>query len=241
MEMGVSILTAIGDIAKTPCGYASVKNVENHVLDNRMESFFLAETTKYLYLLFSPDHWIHGSDGVLVKSTAGECILDTGGYIFNTEAHPIDTAAVYCCSSRKQKADDILQQFRNRLDLSAILGFTDRGNDHLQPLDEILSTAFNNTWGANLWHLPKYVSKATKRSPKEKIDKIQLGVLRNLSNAKDDSFNGVCDAAEVHLFNYYKANSMKFKQSLSLSCPSPSFLDILSVAGESFEMNLLID
>lgn len=37
-----------------------------------MESFFLAETAKYLYLLFSPDHDIS---------------LDR--YVFNTEAHPL--------------------------------------------------------------------------------------------------------------------------------------------------------
>jgi len=30
--------------------------VRNHRLDNRMESFFLAETIKYLYLLFDPDN-----------------------------------------------------------------------------------------------------------------------------------------------------------------------------------------
>lgn len=52
-----------------------------------MESFFLAETTKYLYLLFDPDNFIHndGRHGK-VRNTAGgrECIIDAGGYIFNT-------------------------------------------------------------------------------------------------------------------------------------------------------------
>ena len=28
----------------------------------------------------------------------GRCMLDAGGYIFNTEAHPIDPAALACCS-----------------------------------------------------------------------------------------------------------------------------------------------
>lgn len=32
--------------AWTPCGYATVKNVLTHSLEDRMESFFLAETTK---------------------------------------------------------------------------------------------------------------------------------------------------------------------------------------------------
>ena len=58
LSMGKSILTSIEEAAQVPCGYATIKNVKDHALDNRMESFFLAETTKYLYLLFTPDHWI---------------------------------------------------------------------------------------------------------------------------------------------------------------------------------------
>jgi len=52
-----------------------------------MESFFLAETTKYLYLLFDPDNFIHndGSHGKVWNTAGGrECIVDAGGYIFNT-------------------------------------------------------------------------------------------------------------------------------------------------------------
>ena len=61
-----------------------------------MESFFLAETVKYLYLLFDPDNFIHnnGSTFDAVITPYGECVLGAGGYIFNTEAHPIDPAAL---------------------------------------------------------------------------------------------------------------------------------------------------
>jgi hypothetical protein len=38
--------------AKLPCGYGSIKNVLDMTVDDRMESFFLSETLKYLYLLF---------------------------------------------------------------------------------------------------------------------------------------------------------------------------------------------
>lgn len=66
-----------------------------------MESFFLAETTKYLYLLFDTDNFIHnqGQYGTVIETPHGECIIDAGGYIFNTEAHPIDPGALYCCSA----------------------------------------------------------------------------------------------------------------------------------------------
>lgn len=64
-----------------------------------MESFFLAETTKYLYLLFDPDNFLNnnGNSGITVQTSHGECVIDTGAYIFNTEAHPIDSAALSCC------------------------------------------------------------------------------------------------------------------------------------------------
>lgn len=72
-----------------------------------MESFFLAETIKYLYLLFDPTHFLHGhdSDGNVSWEEGGEggqCVLGAGGYIFNTEAHPLDPAALYCCSRHTQ-------------------------------------------------------------------------------------------------------------------------------------------
>lgn len=64
-----------------------------------MESFFLAETTKYLYLLFDTDNFIHnqGGHGTVINTPNGECIIETGGYIFNTEAHPVDPSALHCC------------------------------------------------------------------------------------------------------------------------------------------------
>lgn len=89
-----------------------IKDLRDHQLDNRMESFFLAETVKYLYLLFDPDNFLHG--GVTSWETGGEggqCVLGAGGFVFNTEAHPLDPAALYCCSQHSrdhQELRDIL-------------------------------------------------------------------------------------------------------------------------------------
>lgn len=69
-----------------------------------MESFFLAETIKYLYLLFDPDNFIHNTGTTFELGGAhGDCILGAGGYIFNTEAHPIDPAALHCCSKNQDE------------------------------------------------------------------------------------------------------------------------------------------
>ncbi|XP_049859521.1 ER degradation-enhancing alpha-mannosidase-like protein 2 isoform X1 [Schistocerca gregaria] len=104
IEVGKDILRSIQHSARTPCGYATIKDVRDHRKEDRMESFFLAETTKYLYLLFDPDNFIHnrGDKGTIVQTPWGECVLEAGGYIFNTEAHPIDPGALHCCSGHRE-------------------------------------------------------------------------------------------------------------------------------------------
>lgn len=89
-----------------------VKDLRDHQLDNRMESFFLAETIKYLYLLFDPNHFLHGGGAEGVGSweeggEGGQCVLGAGGFIFNTEAHPLDPAALYCCSRHAQDRQEL--------------------------------------------------------------------------------------------------------------------------------------
>lgn len=111
LEIGENMLESIEHSAKTACGYATIRNVQNHQQEDRMESFFLAETTKYFYLLFDPSNFLHndGRFGNVIRSTVkvGEgrsethqCVVGGGGYIFNTEAHPFDPMALRCCEAR---------------------------------------------------------------------------------------------------------------------------------------------
>ncbi|CAL1264962.1 unnamed protein product [Larinioides sclopetarius] len=130
LEIGVDILESIERSARTECGYATIKNVLDHKIEDRMESFFLAETTKYLYLLFDPDNFIHnnGSCGELIEMSGGSCIIGAGGYIFNTEAHPIDIGAVYCCSARHHDHQLRLYEFQKNMDLHSLLEIKDNKN-----------------------------------------------------------------------------------------------------------------
>lgn len=77
--------------------------MKTHEKEDRMESFFLAETTKYLYLLFDEHNFIHQSNGSvdhqIKPSLSPSCNTGSAGYVFNTEAHPIDVGAIHCCSS----------------------------------------------------------------------------------------------------------------------------------------------
>jgi len=74
-EWGWEVFQAIERYCRADGGYGSLHNVQDTTKgpDNKMESFFLAETLKYLYLLFDPDTEID----LLNK------------HVFNTEAHPM--------------------------------------------------------------------------------------------------------------------------------------------------------
>jgi mannosyl-oligosaccharide alpha-1,2-mannosidase len=74
-EWGWEIFQAIERFCRADVAYGQiydVRNVNDSPMD-KMESFFLAETLKYLFLLFDPDTPID--------------ILNT--HVFNTEAHPL--------------------------------------------------------------------------------------------------------------------------------------------------------
>eukprot|EP00494_Astrolonche_serrata_P034343 UN34612 len=71
LRMGLYILDTLEKRTVAEYGHATLKNVITGDLEDYMPSYFLAETCKYLYLLFSPeDHWIHKKN-----------------YIFTTEGH----------------------------------------------------------------------------------------------------------------------------------------------------------
>lgn len=51
LRVGFDILQSLNTFARVKCGYATVHNVVDKSLEDRMESFFLSETVKYLYLV----------------------------------------------------------------------------------------------------------------------------------------------------------------------------------------------
>ena len=60
LRQGETMLQSLNGAPRVPGGFASVKDVKNpRLLEDRMASFFLAETCKYLYLLFDEDNFVH--------------------------------------------------------------------------------------------------------------------------------------------------------------------------------------
>ncbi len=71
-DMGRILLEDLVTHCRTDEGYTVLKSVETKEKGDLMPSYFLAETLKYLYLLFAP-----------------EKTLDLDRVVFNTEAHPL--------------------------------------------------------------------------------------------------------------------------------------------------------
>lgn len=72
-EWAWEVFQSIEKYCRTTYGYGSLQDVNRPgSVEDRMESFFMAETLKYLYLIFDPDSEID----ILNK------------HVFNTEAHP---------------------------------------------------------------------------------------------------------------------------------------------------------
>ncbi|GER25487.1 Mannosyl-oligosaccharide 1,2-alpha-mannosidase IA [Striga asiatica] len=75
-------------LARCTCGYCHISDVEFHQHEDHMESFFLAETVKYLWLLFD-------------LAAGPDNLVETGPYkyIFSTEGHLLPaTPPIYLAS-----------------------------------------------------------------------------------------------------------------------------------------------
>ncbi|KAF2349551.1 Glycoside hydrolase family 47 [Trinorchestia longiramus] len=70
--VGKEALRSLQKRAWVPCGYAAVKDVRTGAHEDRMDSFVLSETFKYLYLLFSKPE---------------ELPFNLDDFVFTTEAH----------------------------------------------------------------------------------------------------------------------------------------------------------
>jgi mannosidase alpha-like ER degradation enhancer 2 len=76
LEMGRTFFAGLRAHCRTEDGYTVLKDVTTKEKGDLMPSYFLAETLKYLYLLFAP-----------------ETALDLDKVVFNTEAHPLRPVA----------------------------------------------------------------------------------------------------------------------------------------------------
>lgn len=74
LHVGRDILTSLENHTRAECGYATLHNVIDKSQEDRMESFFLSETCKYLYLLFDKDNPLNRRPDQYLFTTEGHVI-----------------------------------------------------------------------------------------------------------------------------------------------------------------------
>src|SRR5258706_7876076 len=84
LDVGMEVLDDLISRSKVKCGLATLADVETDELDDRMESFVLSETLKYLYLLFDEANEFSKSDSNFIFTTEGHILL-----LNSTHLHPI--------------------------------------------------------------------------------------------------------------------------------------------------------
>ncbi|KAG0190433.1 alpha mannosidase-like protein [Apophysomyces sp. BC1034] len=132
LHVGEMIIEDLNNRTRVSCGFATVGDVRSGRLEDRMESFMLSETLKYLYLLFDTDHYINHLDSNFVFTTEGHILplskqyLDKGARVSTTIADRVcEPHTLYNIFSRGNRSSYITNPRRyithpQKLDMSSI-------------------------------------------------------------------------------------------------------------------------
>ncbi|KAJ6599145.1 alpha mannosidase-like protein [Mycena vulgaris] len=74
LDVAERVLFDITTRAKVPCGLTGIKDLRTNSRDDRMESFALSETLKYLFLVFDEENPVHKGDSPYVFTTEGHLL-----------------------------------------------------------------------------------------------------------------------------------------------------------------------
>ncbi|EYU33010.1 hypothetical protein ABFS82_07G040000 [Erythranthe guttata] len=117
LDAGRDMLASLQYAARCTCGYCHISDVEFHQQEDHMESFFLAETVKYLWLLFDlaagPDNLVENGPYKYIFSTEGHLIPTTPQISLASEN--CSYLGAYCRSGKlvqETYSSDIVNDFR---------------------------------------------------------------------------------------------------------------------------------
>ncbi|KAL8811627.1 MAG: hypothetical protein Q9200_001655 [Gallowayella weberi] len=100
LYIGEMVLRDIKRRCWARCGWSGIQDVRSGERSDRMESFFLSETAKYLFLLFEPTHPLNKVDAP---------------FVFNTEGHPLVLPRPKNQPTDPKKAPDIKAPARPKI------------------------------------------------------------------------------------------------------------------------------
>ncbi|TMS38887.1 hypothetical protein L596_005513 [Steinernema carpocapsae] len=96
LHVGREIMDSLNTYSRVRCGYATVHDVVDKTLEDRMESFFLSETSKYLYLLFDENNPVNKNYQHLLFTTEGHIFPITETFRDDESLSPILGLNVSC-------------------------------------------------------------------------------------------------------------------------------------------------
>uniref|UniRef100_A0A914ZPD6 alpha-1,2-Mannosidase n=3 Tax=Parascaris univalens TaxID=6257 RepID=A0A914ZPD6_PARUN len=124
LHVGRDILQSLNAFTRVKCGYATVHNVIDKSLEDRMESFFLSETTKYLFLLFDTDNAVNRNEERILFTTEGHIIPISERLRKVPQNVPPVFASNYSCESFPWRDQPPLDEFRLQ-QMFQLAGFND--------------------------------------------------------------------------------------------------------------------
>lgn len=120
LKMGRQMLQDIRRVSEVPCGYAAVGDIHTLDVEDRMDSYFLSETVKYLYLLFSDDPHVIVPGPARRRNTTVSTNRTCSATISDEK---LTLGSAVSCNNRSANASSTLEQFscvrRNRKPLKA--------------------------------------------------------------------------------------------------------------------------
>ncbi|KIY73681.1 glycoside hydrolase family 47 protein [Cylindrobasidium torrendii FP15055 ss-10] len=120
LDAGERMLTDIIKRSKVECGLCGIQDLRTNKRDDRMESFALAETLKYLYLIFDEDNFLHSDDSNYVFTTEGHILTLPTEHIRPVPAYRKTTRKVlnHQCPAYKPFQDlGLVRHMLGRLDV----------------------------------------------------------------------------------------------------------------------------
>nr|CAB3240820.1 ER degradation-enhancing alpha-mannosidase-like protein 1 [Phallusia mammillata] len=137
LHVGREILESFELHARTECGYASLHNVVDKSQEDRMESFFLSETCKYLYLLFDFENPLHHQSSM-------EQVFTTEGHLLPVNlSKPWEQEFDYCYltkSNARNRTATNVKRHCDKVDRERTFSLPLR-RGYFRQLDELVGTA----------------------------------------------------------------------------------------------------
>jgi len=181
-ELGRQGMASIEMMTKVPCGYAAIVDVTTHDLEDRMDSFILSETIKYLYLLFDTDSFVRN-----------------GRYVLNTEGHPllVPERRATMTDSRKEQWMDAIDAYLPDEEPAVEVGAEEAGQSNCSSTAASAPAFEYRVWGAgNVSALPFVSVRGQCELPPMHVWTIPRGLNRSILT-EDDMLEPIREAHQA--------------------------------------------